>query len=431
MSALTLGGGLPLRGRVRVPGDKSISHRALIFNGLARGEARVQGLLDALDVRSTAACMRLLGARIDGDRVVGVGGRVQEPAEVLDCGNSGTSMRLLTGLLAGQPVHAVLTGDIHLRRRPMDRVAQPLRQMGARIDGREGGRLAPLAVRGGGLRGLSWRSPVASAQVKTALVLAALGGEGELRFEEPSPSRDHTERMLAAMGVQLRQEGGALLVAGGQIPEAVDVVVPGDISSAAFFLVAAAITPGSELLLENVGVNPTRDGVLEVLEAMGASIERRNLRVAGGEPVADLLIRHSALRGVEIGGALIPRLIDELPVLAVAAAYAQGVTTIRDAQELRVKESDRAAATVAGLRALGGRAEERPDGLVVEGAPLRPGAVDARGDHRIAMAFAVAACGLPQGEVHIADTDNIATSFPEFPRLLEHCRRAAPADHRD
>ncbi|MCB9759311.1 MAG: 3-phosphoshikimate 1-carboxyvinyltransferase [Alphaproteobacteria bacterium] len=424
MSELRVSPGGALRGRIRCPGDKSISHRALVFNGLARGSARVTGLLDARDVQSTAGCMQALGARIDGDRITGVAGRFTEPGDVLDCGNSGTTMRLLCGLLASQPFFSVLTGDVHLRRRPMRRVTGPLTAMGARLDGRDGGQRAPIAIRGGALTCGPYDSPVASGQVKAAMILAALSAQGTLRYTEPVRSRDHTERMLRAMGVQIDEGEGAvpaLIVPGGQVPEARDVEVPGDISSAAFFLVAAAITPGSDLIVEGVGVNPTRAGVLEVLERMGANIEPLDRRVVSGEPIADLRVRHSALRGVEIGGAVIPRLIDEVPVLSVAAAFAEGETVVRDAGELRVKESDRIAATVAGLQAIGGQVEERPDGLVVAGAPPAGGEVDARGDHRIAMAFAVAGLAAPGGTL-VRDVDNIATSFPQFPSLLERCR---------
>ncbi|MBK9648525.1 MAG: 3-phosphoshikimate 1-carboxyvinyltransferase [Deltaproteobacteria bacterium] len=422
--------GAALRGRVQVPGDKSISHRALLFNAFAEGRAKVTGLLDADDVRSTASCLRALGAEISdgGGEVVGVAGRFAEPQDVLDCGNSGTTMRLLTGLLAGQPLHAVLTGDATLRRRPMRRVSAPLRLMGAQIDGRDQGERAPLSIRGQRpLRGLTYDSPVASAQVKTALILAAMQAEGELVFSEPFVSRDHTERLLGAMGVVIHRDGARLVVPGGQVPRAVDVVVPGDISSAAFFLVAASICEGSELVLEGVGLNPTRDGVLEALDAMGADVRRENERVVSGEPVGDLRVRSASLRGVTIGGGLIPRLIDELPVLAVAAAFAEGETIIRDAQELRVKESDRVATTVGLLRAFGVEAEERPDGLRVVGrgrAGLNAASVATQGDHRVGMAAAVLALALPAGlgpsTVHSADC--IRTSFPSFPDLLERLR---------
>ncbi len=394
---LTLGPAGPLSGRLRMPGDKSISHRALLFNGLARGTARIRGLLEAGDVRSTAACLEQLGVEVrrQGDEVVVVGraGAFVEPSEPLDCGNSGTAMRLLAGAVAAQDMLVVLTGDASLRERPMGRIAAPLGRMGARLDGREGGRLPPLVVRGGGLEAISWDNPVASAQVKSCLVLAALGAQGTLRFREPHTSRDHSERMLGAMGIELERDGDRLVVPGGQVPEARDVDVPGDISSAAFFLVAASIVPGSDLVLEGVGVNPTRTGVLDALAAMGADITLEDPRVVSGEPVADLHVRAAELTAARWGGALVPRAIDEFPVLAVAAACAQGETVLTGASELRVKESDRIATTVAGLRALGIAAEERPDGFVVAGGELTGGTVQGVGAHRIGMAFAVGAGG--------------------------------------
>ncbi|MCP4804913.1 MAG: 3-phosphoshikimate 1-carboxyvinyltransferase [Proteobacteria bacterium] len=416
--------GRPLTGRIRVPGDKSVSHRALMFNGLARGTARVEGLLDALDVRATMRCMRQLGATIepDGDAwlVTGCGGELSEPDDVLDCGNSGTSMRLLTGLIAGQEVFAVLNGDEHLRKRPMARVTRPLSTMGARFWTRMEGR-APIAVQGGALTATAYTSPIASAQVKSALILATLGAErGELVFREPHRSRDHSERMLRAMGVTIDERDGVLYVPAGQVPLARDVVVPGDISSAAFFLVAASIVPGSDLVVENVGLNPTRDGVLEVLGAMGADITVENPRDASGEPVADLHVRHVGLRGTTIGGAVIPRLIDEVPALAVAAAFAQGVTTITDAAELRVKETDRISAVVDGLASCGVDVAEQPDGMTIGGGHFAGGRIDARGDHRIAMSFLVAGCAA--GGVTIPDASNVATSFPTFASLLEGAR---------
>ena len=419
---LTSSPGRPLRGRVRVPGDKSISHRSLLFNAIATGEARVEGLLDSLDVRATARCLRAMGVEFDGTRIRSRG--LSEPTDVLDCGNSGTSMRLLTGVLAAQPFFAVLDGDQHLRKRPMKRVTEPLSAMGAIFDGREGGLLAPLAVRGGALRGMTYASPIASAQVKSALLLATvLGAEGELRFTEPHRSRDHSERMLRAMGARIDElADGTLVVPGCQRLQARDVVVPGDISSAAFFLVAASITPGSELLVENVGLNPTRSGVLDALRAMGADITLENPREASGEPVADLLVRYAGLRGTRIDGALIPRLIDEVPVLAVAAAFAEGETVVADAAELRVKESDRITATAGIVSALGGEVAEAPDGLVIQGGrPLEGGTVDSHGDHRIAMASLVAGCAA-RADVTALDCANVATSFPTFMTLLEESR---------
>ncbi len=409
-----------LRGTVWVPGDKSLSHRALMLNGLASGRARIRGLLDSEDVRSTARCLSALGVGITraADEVIveGRDGVLCEPGDVLDCGNSGTTIRLLTGILAGQSFLSVLTGDESLRRRPMARVSEPLRSMGARIDGRQGGGLAPLVVRGTALDNRTFRPAHASAQVKTALLLAGLQGQGTQTIIEPGRSRDHTERMLAAMGARLLCQGATVSLEGGQRLAARDVDVPGDISSAAFFLVAASIRPGSELCLKGVGLNPTRAGILDVLWRMGADITIEHAGEVCGEPVGDLIVRSSPLRGTIIGGDEIPRLIDELPVLAVAAAVATGRTTVTDAAELRVKESDRIATTVAMLRSFGASIEPRPDGFVVDGgAPLHPGEIHPHGDHRIAMAGAVASL-LTGGT--LSDPDCMAVSFPGFLRIL-------------
>ena len=378
----------------------------------------MRGLLGSADVRSTASCLRALGVDIapqaDGSVIVtGCDWSLSEPEGVLDCGNSGTTMRLLTGLLSGQAMHVVLTGDGSLRRRPMARVTEPLRRMGARFDGRDGGNLAPLSLRGGALQGRSYRSPVASAQVKTALLLAGLQARGHQEIIEPHLSRDHSERMLAAMGARIERGAVSCRVEASPL-ECVDVDVPGDISSAAFLLVAATVTPGSELLLEGVGVNPTRDGIIDVLLRMGADITRERSREVSGEPVADLRVRAASLRGTHIGGAEIPRLIDEIPVLAVAAACAEGETLISGAAELRVKESDRIAATVSLVRAVGGDIEPRPDGMVLAGGGgLRGGVVDAVEDHRIAMAGAVAlAAGAGSGRVDGARA--VEVSYPGF-----------------
>ncbi len=404
-----------------MPGDKSLSHRALLFNAVAGGRARIEGLLDARDVQSTANCLRAMGVSFEEGVLQSDG--LKEPSGVLDCGNSGTSMRLMCGILAAQPFSAVLDGDRHLRQRPMRRVTVPLSRMGARFEGSEGADLAPLRVHGGALKSLDFTAPIASAQVKSALLLATiLGAQGNLRYREPHRSRDHSERMLRAMGARIDEaEDGTLVVPGRQELHARDVVVPGDISSAAFFLVAASITPGSELLLQNVGINPTRSGVLDALWAMGADITQVDPREASGEPVADLLVRHAPLSGTHIGGALIPRLIDEIPALAVAAAFAEGETVVTDARELRVKESDRIATTVLGLRALGVVVEEQADGLVVHGGKPAGGRIDSRGDHRISMAFLVAGCAA-RGEVTALDCANVATSFPAFMNLLQSAR---------
>ncbi len=417
---LVVAPGPPLRGVLRVPGDKSISHRAAMLGAIARGTTHVAGFLLADDCLSTLRCLRALGASIDerGSDLEINGAPFQEPEEILDVGNSGTTLRLLAGLLAGHPLHSVLTGDASIRRRPVDRVAEPLRCMGARISGRQGGRLAPLSIDGGGLRGISYAPPVASAQVKSAVLLAGLFADGETAVREPSQSRDHTERMLGTFGAQVVRDGLTTRLPGPQTLRAASVRVPGDLSSAAFFLVAAALVPGSELAVADVGLNPTATGVLGVLTMMGAGLEVRDLREQDGEPVGTVLVRGSRLRGATIGGDLIPRTIDELPVLAVAACFAEGETVIRDAAELRVKESDRIAALATELGRLGAQVEPQPDGLaIVGGRPLRSALVHSGGDHRMAMALAVA--GLcAGGPVTIDDTACIETSFPGFADAL-------------
>ncbi len=411
-----------LRGELRVPGDKSLSHRAAICNAIARGEARIENYLPGADCLSTLDCLAALGVEIATERrqprglSLRIRGRPQlaEPETVLDAGNSGTTLRLLAGLLAGQRLFAVLTGDVSLRSRPMGRVAEPLQQMGARIWGRRGGTLAPLAIQGGELHAITYELPVASAQVKSALLLAGLQATGETRLREPARSRDHTERMLAAMGAPISVRGTSVAVAGPAGLIARDFVVPGDFSSAAFWLVAAVIHPEAEITLLGVGCNPTRAGLLEALAAMGADITIGNPREEAGEPVVDLTARSSSLRGIEIGGELIPRLIDEVPVLAVAAAFAQGHTTVRDATELRVKESDRIANMVAALRCFGVRIQEQPDGFVVEGGtPLVGARCESHGDHRLAMALAVAGLNA-EGETVVDGAEAVDVSYPGF-----------------
>lgn len=405
---------------VRVPGDKSISHRAAILGALARGTTRVWGFLRAEDCLSTLRCLRALGVSIDdrGNDLEIQGNALREPEEILDVGNSGTTMRLLAGVLAGHAFHSVLTGDASVRGRPMDRVADPLRRMGARISGRQAGRLAPLAIDGGGLRGIAYATPVASAQVKSAVLFAGLFAEGETAVQEPSQSRDHTERMLRGFGAEVMREGLTTRLRGPQGLLGAEVRVPGDLSSAAFLLVAAALVSGSELAVADVGLNPTRTGVLDVLRMMGADVVVRDLKEEGGEPVGTVAVRASRLHGVVIGGDLIPRAIDELPVLAVAASLAEGETVIRDAAELRVKESDRVEALARELGRLGARIEPQPDGLAIVGMRrLRGGPVRSGGDHRIAMALAVA--GLcADGPVTIDDPACIETSFPGFADVL-------------
>ncbi len=422
-------------GEVSVPGDKSISHRAVMLGALAEGTTRIANFLAGHDCLSTVACFRALGVPValeEGAAVVeGGAGVLAEPADVLDCGNSGTTMRLLLGVLSGRPLFAVLTGDASLRRRPMGRVVAPLRAMGAFLDGRAGGELAPLAVRGGSLRGGRFRLPVASAQVKSALLLAGLAAEGVTEVEEPAPSRDHTERMLRHFGVVVEAAPGRAAVAGPARLVARDVEVPGDISAAVFFLVAGAVVPGSRVVVRGVGVNPTRAGALEVLAAMGARVRLLGERQVSGEPVADLEVESSALKGVAVGGALVPRLIDEVPALAVAAACAEGVTEIRDAAELRVKESDRIAALASQFGRLGVRVEELPDGLRIHGGGgrrLRGAEVESGGDHRLAMALAVAGL-VAEGETVVRGASCADVSFPGFEgalALFQDGARTAP-----
>jgi len=413
----------PLRGAVSVPGDKSISHRSLLFGALAAGQTRVAGILDAEDVHSTRRAVEALGAvvRADGgELVVTPPEALHEPGDVIDCGNSGTSLRLLAGVLSGVPGLSVLTGDASLRRRPMRRVIDPLRRMGANLSARDGGRLPPLVVQGGPLRGARHVQEVASAQVKSAILLAGLRAEGETTVIEPERSRDHTERMLQGMGVPVRIDGLAVTVSAARL-RGTRVDVPGDISSAAFFLCAAAGLPGSEVTVRNLGVNPTRTGVLEVLEAMGAAVERAGEREVAGEPRADVTVRARELVAAEIAGPLIPRLIDELPVLMVLASQARGRTVIRDARELRVKESDRLAAMGETLAAAGARIELFEDGCAIEGPTrLRGVPVRTRLDHRIAMSMAVAQLFAgPAEAVVLDDVACVATSFPSFFDLLD------------
>jgi len=414
--------GQPLRGSVRVPGDKSVSHRAVMLGALAEGVTHVRGFLEGEDTRATARVFEQLGVRIEtpsaSERIVhGVGLHGLRAGNApLDCGNAGTGMRLLAGALAGQAFDSTLIGDASLSKRPMRRVIEPLSRMGARIDAEAGG-LPPLRIHGAqALTGIDYTLPVASAQVKSALLLAGLYASGETVVREPHPTRDYTERMLAAFGWPIEFSPGYAKLAGGGRLRATDVNVPADFSSAAFFLVAASIVPGSELRLEAVGMNPRRTGLLTALRRMGADIREENATEQGGEPVADLVVRHAPLHGIEVDGELAPDMIDEFPALFVAAACAQGTTTIRDAAELRVKESDRIATMAQGLRALGIEVDEHPDGATIVPGPLGAGTVDSHGDHRIAMSFAVAA-QRAAGEVRIEDVANVATSFPGFDAL--------------
>lgn len=415
----TVNPGGALVGRLRVPGDKSISHRVVMLGALAEGDSHASGFLQSEDTRATIAAFRSMGVTVDasgdGDiHIQGVGLRgLQAPAAPLDLGNSGTSARLMTGLLAGQSFASDITGDASLTRRPMNRVVEPLRQMGAHIEMSDSGTL-PLHIEGSPLHGIDYRLPVASAQLKSCLLLAGMYAGEETVLHEPVPTRDHTERMLAACGWPLtRNSSGSLHIMPGGRLQSFNLEVPADISSAAFFLVGASLAPGSEIVLENVGINPTRAAVIDILKMMGADIELANQRELTGEPVADIQVRYAPLQGISIPEALVPIAIDEFPAILVAAATAEGTTELRGAGELRVKESDRIQTMADGLNALGIHAEVRPDGMVVQGGRFSGGRINSHGDHRIAMAFAMAALVAEQ-EVIIDDCANVATSFPGF-----------------
>jgi 3-phosphoshikimate 1-carboxyvinyltransferase len=413
----------PLRGELRVPGDKSISHRAVMLAALAEGTSAIHNLLLGEDVLHTCAAFRAMGVKIEPreswHEVYGAGLEgLQPPAGLLDCGNSGTSMRLLAGILAGQKFNTLLTGDKSLSSRPMGRVIEPLTLMGAKITATPK-KTAPLSIEGQPLQAIRYELPVASAQVKSAILLAGLFASGRTEVIEKAPTRDHTERMLRGFGANLTVEGEVIALEGRPKLQAGVIEVPGDLSSAAFFLVAALIVPGSELVVRGVGVNPTRTGILDILQAMGADLCRENERELCGEPVADLRARASALRGVSVDGALIPRAIDEFPILCVAGAYARGRTEIRGAAELRVKESDRIATMALELSRMGAKVSEQADGLVIEGGGgLEGAAVDSHGDHRVAMALAVGGL-LARGRTRVKDTACIATSFPDFTFYLQ------------
>ncbi|MBW4665802.1 MAG: 3-phosphoshikimate 1-carboxyvinyltransferase [Chroococcus sp. CMT-3BRIN-NPC107] len=420
--------GVSLQGQIEVPGDKSISHRALMLGAISQGETQIQGLLLGEDPRSTAECFRAMGAEISDlntqlVRVKGIGlGQLQEPVDILNAGNSGTTLRLMLGLLASHPGRVfTVTGDHSLRSRPMSRVVNPLQQMGANIWGRASGTLAPLAVQGQTLKPIHYQSPIASAQVKSCILLAGLMTEGQTTITEPSVSRDHSERMLQAFGAQISTDSDtkSVTITGGATLQGQTVIVPGDISSAAFWLVAGSIVPGSELLIENVGVNPTRTGVLDALEMMGADITLENQRVVAGEPVADLRVRATSLHGCTISGDLIPRLIDEIPVLAVAAVFASGTTVITNAEELRVKESDRITVMANQLNKMGAKITELTDGMeITGGTPLTGTEVESHSDHRITMSLAVAALNT-QGKTTIHGAESASISYPTFVATLK------------
>lgn len=407
-----------VRGSLSVPGDKSISHRAALFNALGEGEARVSNFSPGADCESTLGCLRQLGVEIerDADRVhvtgVGLGG-LREPADVLDCGNSGTSMRLLSGALAGAGVFAVLSGDGSLRRRPMARIVEPLRRAGAAIDGRDGGRLPPLVISPvPALAGVEHRLNVASAQVKSALLLAGLFARGETSVVEPAPTRDHTERLLKAMGADLRQDARTISLTPGRSLRCVDVQVPGDFSSAAFWLVLGVLHPDAAVRVRDVGLNPSRTGLLTILERMGANVVLENQRDVAGEPVADLVASTSQLHATSVGGDLVALSIDEIPLVALLGLFAEGETVVHGAAELRAKESDRLAVVADGLANLGADIESTADGWRIRRSRLEAGHADSQGDHRMAMLFALA--GTLGDGAEIAGADSVSISYPSF-----------------
>lgn len=412
----------PFDATVEVPGDKSISHRSALFGAIAEGVTHIRGFLPATDCVATLEAVRTLGIKVEclGDEVLvygqGLNG-LQEPLRPVECGGSGTTMRLLAGLLAGQEFYSVLAGNAQLSKRPMDRIAGPLRQMGATVLGRQGGRFAPLSISGGNLEGITYVSPVASAQVKSAVLLAGLYAEGETTVREPLATRDHTERMLLAMGANLTQDGESITVRASRL-RALDIQVPGDPSSAAFLLAAAAIVPGSRVAVPNVGVNPGRTGFLKALERMGARVAVRDEVISNGEPVATLELQHGELKGITLTKEDVPSLIDELPVLAVVATQATGITEVRGAGELRVKETDRIATIVDELSKMGAKIEARPDGFIIEGpVELKGAEVTSHGDHRLAMSLAIAGLAA-EGQTRVHDTSCTDDSFPGFNMAL-------------
>lgn len=412
-----------LKGEISIPGDKSISHRSIMFGSIAKGTTRVTGFLQGADCLSTISCFRKMGVAIENrpDQVIIQGSGLRglcDPGEVLDCGNSGTTTRLIAGILSGQSFPVTLTGDESIQKRPMKRIMEPLNAMGADISSLNQNGCAPLLIRPGKLNGIAYTSPVASAQVKSAILLAGLYAAGETRVTEPYLSRNHTELMLSYFGADVRTDGTTAVIAPAKELYARDISVPGDISSAAYFIAAGLLVPHSEILIKHVGVNPTRDGIIQVCRQMGAKITLLNQSTAFAEPTADILVKSSSLHGTEIGGAIIPTMIDELPVIALMACFAKGTTVIRDAGELKVKESNRIRMMAENLTKMGARVKELDDGMVIEGgAPLHGAVIDSALDHRIAMTFAIA--GLcAEGETQILGADCVNISYPEFYRDL-------------
>ncbi|OCA90925.1 3-phosphoshikimate 1-carboxyvinyltransferase [Bacillus sp. FJAT-27225] len=417
-----------LTGEIAIPGDKSISHRAIMFGAIASGTTVVKNFLTGNDCLSTVSAFRNLGVTIDlNETTVTIQGKgldgLKEYNGTIDVGNSGTTIRLMMGLMAGRPFQSKFTGDSSIAKRPMNRVTLPLKEMGCSIDGKENGNYIPITIKGGNLKGIPYTLPVASAQVKSALLLAGLQADGETSITEPSSTRDHTERMIRQFGGRVDVSGNTIHVQGGQQLKAADITVPGDISSAAFFLVAASIVPGSKLLLKNVGLNETRTGILTVLEEMDASTEINNSNPDAYEPAGDITVSYSQLKGTTIGGSLIPRLIDELPVIALLATQAEGETVIRDAAELRVKETDRIETVASELRKLGAKIETTEDGMIISGGTrLTGGRVSSHGDHRIGMMLAIASL-ICENEVILEDAESIAVSYPTFFKDLEKLKK--------
>ncbi|MFI8576858.1 3-phosphoshikimate 1-carboxyvinyltransferase [Rossellomorea aquimaris] len=413
-----------LNGELNVPGDKSISHRAVMFGSVAEGKTVIHNFLMGEDCLSTIECFRKLGVdiRVTDEEVIVSGegwDHLSEPQDILDVGNSGTTTRLIMGILAGRPFHSILIGDDSIAKRPMKRVTEPLKKFGTKIDGRSEGNYTPLSIRGGDLKGIKYTLPVASAQVKSALLLAGLQAEGTTEIQEPEKTRNHTEKMIIEFGGHIERHGDTIKVKGGQVLKGTEVYVPGDISSAAFFMVAAAIVPNSRVLLKNVGLNETRVGIVEVMKKMGASIEIMESSKTG-EPIGDILVESSDLTGIEIGGDLIPSLIDEIPVIALLASQAKGKTIIKDAQELKVKETNRIDAIVQELGNLGADIQGTEDGMIIEGkTPLHGGEVHSWGDHRIGMTLAVASL-ITNSDVILEGADAVNISYPTF---FEHINK--------
>ncbi|MGN7856400.1 3-phosphoshikimate 1-carboxyvinyltransferase [Bacillus sp. 22483] len=416
----------PMNGEIHIPGDKSISHRSVMFGAIADGTTVVKNFLPGADCLSTIDCFRKMGVDIEqkGTDVVihgkGLKG-LKEPSDILDVGNSGTTIRLMMGILAGCEFHSTLIGDESIAKRPMKRVTGPLRQLGAKIDGRANGEYTPLSIRGGNLKAISYESPVASAQIKSAVLLAGLQAEGTTTLTEPHKSRDHTERMLSMFGVSLHEDAQNVSIEGGQTLKATDVFVPGDISSAAFFLVAGSIVPNSRIVLRNVGLNKTRTGIIDVLKQMGADLDIQEVDAKGGEPYGDLTISTSSLKGIDISGEMISRLIDEIPIIALLATQAEGTTIIKDAAELKVKETNRIDTVVSELKKLGAHIEATDDGMKIYGkTSLKGGAVvSSYGDHRIGMMLGIAAC-ITEQAIEIEDTDAVRVSYPNFFEHIEY-----------